>query len=156
MNLSFHALAWPCVAQAHFVCPTSGHFVQRCGAAPLGAALHQPPFRSLVHPTPKRRFILRQIFAGLYRIVNGVAENSADVQRLHEVDPVKVNHSRKINLFLAGLCCLIFQNDVQKFISCMHIVLIVCNWERSVSAIWRVSSVFCLFSMTSKWFFRSW
>ena len=21
MNLSFHALAWPCVAQAHFVCP---------------------------------------------------------------------------------------------------------------------------------------
>ena len=26
MNLSFHALAWPCVAQAHFVCPASGHF----------------------------------------------------------------------------------------------------------------------------------
>ena len=61
MNLSFRALAWPCVAQAHFVCPTSGHFVQRCRAAPLGAALRQPPFRSLVHPTPKRRFIMTTI-----------------------------------------------------------------------------------------------
>ena len=40
---------------------------------------------------------------------------------------MKVNHSGKINLFFAGLCRLIFQNDVQKFISRMHIVLIVCN-----------------------------
>ena len=71
--------------------------------------------------------VLWQIFAGLYRVVNGVAENGADVQRLHKADPVKVNHSGKINLFFMRLCRLIFQNDVQKFISRMQIVLVVRN-----------------------------
>ena len=31
--------------------------LSRCGAAPRGAAPRQAPFRSLIHPTPKRRFI---------------------------------------------------------------------------------------------------
>ena len=58
MNLSFHALAWLCVAQALFVICTSRQSVPRYGAAPQGAALRRAPFRSLIHPTPKRRFIM--------------------------------------------------------------------------------------------------
>ena len=56
MNLSFHALAWPCVAQAHFVYPTSGHFVQRCGAVPLGAALRQPPILFPLNPSTETKW----------------------------------------------------------------------------------------------------
>ena len=36
---------------------TSRQIVPRCGAAPRGAAPRRAPFRSLIHPTPKRRFI---------------------------------------------------------------------------------------------------
>ena len=61
MNLSFHALAWLCVAQALFVICTSRQSVPRYGAAPQGAAPRRAPFRSLVHPTPKRRFIMTTI-----------------------------------------------------------------------------------------------
>lgn len=48
MNLSFHALAWLCVAQALFVICTSRQSVPRYGAAPQGAAPRRAPFRSLV------------------------------------------------------------------------------------------------------------
>ena len=36
---------------------TSRLIVPRCWAAPQGAAPRRTPFRSLIHPTPKRRFI---------------------------------------------------------------------------------------------------
>lgn len=58
MNLSFRALAWPCVAQAFFVIRTSRQSVPRCGAAPPDAVPRRAPFRSLIYPTPKRRFIM--------------------------------------------------------------------------------------------------
>src|SRR5699024_8411219 len=41
--------------------PSEGLLIAYYGAALLGAALHQLPFRSLVHPTPKRRFIMTTI-----------------------------------------------------------------------------------------------
>ena len=56
MNLLFRALAWLCVAQAHFVCPTSGHFVQRCEAAPLGAAPRQLPILFPLNPSTETKW----------------------------------------------------------------------------------------------------
>ena len=56
MNLSFHALAWPCVAQAHFVCPTSGHFVQRCRAAPQGAVPRQLSILFSINPSTETKW----------------------------------------------------------------------------------------------------
>ena len=57
----------------------------------------------------------------------GQTKNSADVQWLHEVDPVKVNNCGKINLLFTGFLRLILDDNIKEVVARMDIVFIVRN-----------------------------
>lgn len=51
MDLSFHALVWQCVAQAHFVFPAlGGHFVPRHGGSAPAVYPHRGSVQIAIHP----------------------------------------------------------------------------------------------------------
>ena len=92
--------------KAVFLCGSLCQMVSRLCIVFYGDKQHIPDTLGL---DSNQALVLRQIFAGLYRVVNGVAKDGTDVQRLHEVDPVKVNHSGKINLFSRAFAALSFR-----------------------------------------------
>ena len=51
MNLSFHALVWPCVAQAHFVFLPLGHFVPAPSGSAPAAAHRRSSIQNATRPT---------------------------------------------------------------------------------------------------------
>ena len=69
--------------------------------------------------------LFRQLLTCFYRIVYPVAKQSADIKRFYKIRAADIDSSRKIDMLLAGFLCFISDNDIEKIVACMDIILVV-------------------------------
>ena len=65
-----------------------------------------------------------EFLAGLDGIIEGVAEDGADIQRIQEAAVGKVDDGGEVDLFFAGSFCLVPDDDVQVRVSGAVVVLV--------------------------------
>ena len=65
-----------------------------------------------------------EFFAGFDGVIDGVAEDGADIQRVQEASVGKVEDGGEVNLFFAGSFCLVPDDDVQIRVSGTVVVLV--------------------------------